>query len=129
MADLFLDTTSVVLAKVLDGSARRQRVLADNIANADTPGYTRQDLPFDAQLREVINRPGLAHAARAAEVEEIPLHTHPDYDSPRRLDGNNVNIEREMVGVAKNTLQYETAIQMLSMKFRALKSAIHEGKR
>lgn len=44
MTDLFVNRTNAILAKVLDGAAERQKALADNIANVDTPGYTRKEV-------------------------------------------------------------------------------------
>lgn len=129
MPDLFFDRTTAVLGKVLDGTASRQRVLAENIANADTPGYTRQDVTFEGALRDALTRPTPDPHKQVTAIEDVAIDTTADTASPRRVDGNNVNMEREMVAVAKNSLQYESSAQMLTMKLRVLKLAIHEGRR
>lgn len=129
VSDLFLDRTTAVLTKVLDGTAARQRALTNNIANAETPGYRRQDVDFATQLRELISRPGNDPQAIVRAVEAVAVEMSEDPTASRKLDGNSVNIEREMVELAQNSLQYETSAQMLMMKINGLKSAIHEGRR
>lgn len=129
MADMFIDRTSAALAKTLDGSALRQTVLADNIANVDTPGYTRKDITFEDQLRDITDRFDSDPDRQVDEISAMPLTVDNDETSPRRADGNNVDIEREMSLMAKNTLQYDVAADMLSSKYRMLQDAIHEGKR
>jgi flagellar basal-body rod protein FlgB len=129
MADsLFHNTTDAVLAKVLDGAASRQRALADNIANADTPGYTRKDVSFEQELRLLISQEGTDVPSIRDAVDRVAIAVTDDTTSPRGIDGNNVVLEREMADLAKNSLQYETTAQLLSMKFRELRSAIREGR-
>lgn len=129
MADLFNTKTLAVLTKVLDGTAARQRVLADNIANVETPGYQRKDIAFEDQLRETMSQSTFDSDANLNAIEQVAIRQLDDTQSPRRADGNNVNIESEMVNVAKNSLQYEATVQMLSKKFSGLHKAIFEGKK
>jgi len=129
VSDLFLDRTTAVLTKVLDGTANRQRALTNNIANAETPGYQRQDVDFATQLREIISRPGNDPQAIIRTVQAVAVEMSEDTAAPRKADGNSVNIEREMVELAQNSLQYETSVQLLNMKYAGLKNAIHEGRR
>lgn len=129
MSGIFTDRTSTILAKVLDGTAARQRALTNNIANAETPGYRRRDVDFATQLREIISRPGHDPQAILRAVDAVAVEMNEDATAPGKHDGNSVNIEREMVELAQNSLQYETSAQMLMMKIRGLKYAIHEGRR
>lgn len=129
MTDILLDKTSTMLAKVLDGTKLRQDALAANIANVDTPNYTRRDVSFEGQLRELAENPGMNSDEIANRMNELSFSPTEDTASPRRMDGNNVDIEREMVELAKNSLQFESAAQMLSMKLTGLKNAIREGRR
>lgn len=124
MPDIFLDQTSSVLVKVLDGTAARQRVLANNVANADTPGFTRKDLAFEDELRNVLSQPTFNPDQKISAVERVQLNESEDELSPRQADGNNVNVEHEMVDMAKNSLQYDSAAQLLNLQFQELKSAI-----
>jgi len=57
MTDFFTDRTTAVLTTVLNGTASRQRALAGNIANAETPGFHRQDVDFATQLSIQVNQP------------------------------------------------------------------------
>ena len=92
MSDLFSDRTSAVLTKVLDGTATRQRALSNNIANAETPGYRRQDVDFATQLRDIIDRSGNDPQAIVRAVEAVAVEMSEDADAPRKVDGNSVNI-------------------------------------
>lgn len=125
---LFQNTTEAVLARVLDGAATRQRTLADNIANADTPGYTRKDVGFEQELRMLITQGIPDTPSMCAAISEVAITVSDDQATPSGLDGNNVVLEREMADLAKNSLQYETTAQLLSMKFRELRTAIREGR-
>ena len=127
MADIFVDTATAMLGKVLDGTATRQRVLANNIANADTPGFTRSEVVFEDQLRDITNRSWADPDQQISDIGQAALEINEDTLSPRQADGNNVDMEREMVEVAKNSLQYESAAQLLSMKFSGINSAISKG--
>jgi flagellar basal-body rod protein FlgB len=51
---LFADCTTATLEKCLDGVGLRQRVIADNIANVETPGFTRSDVDFEGQLKQAL---------------------------------------------------------------------------
>ncbi|MHB9025439.1 MAG: flagellar basal body rod protein FlgB [Armatimonadota bacterium] len=129
MAEMFVDKTAAALMKTLEGTTRRQHALAENVANAETPGYTRKDVQFEGQLREVLSRPDLQPGGPVAEIEGLAIEEKEDVQAPRRANGCNVDMEREMVALAKNSLEFETAAQFMSLRFRALRSAISEGKR
>lgn len=129
MSDYLVDKTSALLGKVLDGASSRQRILAQNIANAETPGYTRQDLSFEDELRTAITLPNSDPDAQIAAIERVSTMATTDTTTPSRSDGNNVQAEQEMTELAKNSLEYETAAQLLMMKLRGLRSAIFEGRR
>jgi flagellar basal-body rod protein FlgB len=129
MADFFIDRTAAVLGKTLDGTAARQRTLADNIANVDTPGYVRQEVTFESQLRDAMSAADAAPASEVSTIEAVDLAASRDASTPARSNGNNVVIEKEMGDVARNMLQYETAAHLLSLRMRALRSAISEGRK
>ncbi len=113
----------------MDGTAARQRVLATNIANADTPGYVRHELSFEANLRDAMNLPILAEPERVSLVDGLDAADTPDAAAPRGPNGNSVDMEHEMATLGKNTLQYEATSRLLSMEYRQIRNAIHEGRR
>ena len=111
------------LGSVLTYLARRQEVIASNIANADTPGYRTLDVapPHERQpgfsqiFRESLSRDTTARA------EEAPGLTV-------RNDGNNVSIDREARLLSENTLKFNLAAQMLRGEIKSIRSAIEEGR-
>lgn len=111
------DNTIKILEKMLDVAAFRQKVLASNIANADTPGYKAKDISFQKELDRAI--------------EGSKGHDHEVYETvttmPNR-DGNTVNLDVEMAKVAENTLIYNAATQLMTMKVRMLKDVIKGGR-
>ena len=104
-----------ILEKVLDIAAFRQRLLTSNIANADTPGYKAKDISFRKELDKAVDGDRSGY-----EVYE-PVTTMPN------RDGNTVNLDLEMAKVAENTLIYNAAAELMSMKIRMTKDAIKEG--
>jgi flagellar basal-body rod protein FlgB len=114
------------LANALTARARRQSAIAANIANADTPGYRAVDVSFRGLLARAGAGPSLAtthpaHLAAASEAaggETVLLSG----GTPRR-DGNDVNVDREMVKLAQNQLEYQFFARALAGKFRKLKEA------
>ena len=127
MGDLLSDVTSAALAKSLDAAGLRHRVIADNIANVETPGFTRSDVQFDEQLRQALSAGDPENAMR--RVKSIEPQVELDTLSPTNPNGSNVNIDREMAELTKNDLQYETLVQLLNLKGSMIRAAITEGKR
>lgn len=112
---LFTDRVQGAVERALDGSALRQRVTADNVANAMTPGYTAQRVDFEASL---------AAALDAGKPEKAAVTLRNSTAAPR-LDGNNVRVEDEMTG--KTSLLYSALVEAANHKFGLLRSAI-EGR-
>lgn len=104
------------LGQLLDVAGLRQRVVAGNMANANTPGFKRMEVRFEDALAEAIQS-GRSGAAVEAEVVE-------DTESPAGPDGNNVALESELVDLNKNTLLYQTLAQVATTKASLLRSAI-----
>lgn len=111
-----------LLANSLDWSAKRQKVIAHNIANADTPGYKRKDLTFPTQLK-----------AKLELVRTDPRHLpNPSVSGYRsfvdwgavRVDDNNVDLEAEMVRSAENSLYYQGMAHQLSNNIKRLRTAM-----
>jgi len=105
-----------LLAQVLDASALRHRVIAQNVANVNTPGYKRLELAFEGELAKALRAP----AGDTAAVRPTVIQT----DAPERVDGNTVDIDREMSEVAKNGLLYQAMSQILASRLGSLRSAI-----
>jgi len=97
----------------MDLLSSRQKLVASNIANADTPGYRTQDIDFQS---EFLNATG--GAPRATEVTGLPVQN----------DGNNVSLDREARLLAENALRFQVASQLMKSQIRVVRSAIQEGK-
>ncbi|MCJ7751119.1 MAG: flagellar basal body rod protein FlgB [Armatimonadetes bacterium] len=127
--NLLSDISSGALTGALRGCSARQRALADNIANVDTPGFIRQDLQFEEALATAVRTARRAPQRAGHVVSEFRVEPKRDRSLPARADGNNVDIDREMVMLARNALRYQAAGEALSARVRMLRSAIQGGRR
>lgn len=122
MIDELMQRENYVLAKkLLDVSHAKQQALAGNVANVETPGYKRQDIQsdFDAQLRRV------AKSGSVEEIRDLKFRAVSDLNSPSvRPDGNNVQIDQELLRMQKNAVQYEFLANYTSNSLNRLKTAI-----
>lgn len=127
-----LSRTQFMLERGMDASLLRQNVIADNIANADTPYFKRSDVTFESQLKRAIdshkNRP---YPAKLTNARHIPFYQPMDYRQVRakiqtengsnfRNDKNNVDVEKEMVDAAKNALRYKAMAERLNRNYKKL---------
>lgn len=131
-------TTARFLEKALDAESLRRRIISNNIANVDVPHYKRTELNFESELGRIIrdndaqenNLPFLAHDPRHLPVYSArdPFSVRPrmrlDYDTVGRNDGNNVDIEKEMVDASKNLMRYNAYTQMISGSYNKMKSVM-----
>jgi flagellar basal-body rod protein FlgB len=107
-----------LLKTLLDATAARQTVLANNVANANTPGFTRSDVPFREALAKAIG------ARDPNAVARVRPEVRPDRPAPPRPDGNNVSLQKELGMMAQNRLLYDISTLALSSKYARLRAAI-----
>jgi flagellar basal-body rod protein FlgB len=100
-----------VLARVLDNTSLRHRVIAQNVANVNTPGYRRLEIAFEDLLSAASDA-----SPSKPQVVEVP--------GTERVDGNTVDIDREMGDLTKNALLFQAATQILASRMAAMRSAI-----
>lgn len=110
MIDGFTDS----LERYMDLLSARQKVVASNIANADTPGYKTMDVNFQAEFQ-------------AASYLQNPLPVEVP-DLPVKNDGNNVSLDREARLLAENDLRFTLASALMRGQIGMIKNAISEGK-
>ena len=127
--NLLSDISSGALASALRACSARHRALADNIANVDTPGFIRQDLQFEEALAAAVHTARRAPQRGAEIVSAFRAEPQRDRSLPARADGNNVDIDREMVMLARNALRYQAAGEVLAARVRTLRSAIQGARR
>lgn len=105
-----LDAVSQQLERYMDLVAERQKLVAANIANADTPGYRTRDIDFQFEFESL--DPG--EKPSIVEVKNLPV----------KNDGNDVSIDRESRLLAENDLRFRLASAFLKGNFAQIKSAI-----
>lgn len=111
------------LQNALDRTTQRHSLIADNLANVNTPGFKRRDMDFNIVLNAAMHPDKvLDQSLRQQRAQEASDQTS------LRLDGNNVDMEREVMSMSETELRYETLTQMTSGYFSELKNVIHEGK-
>ncbi len=132
------DRTFRLLERTLDLRSARQRVIASNLANEDTPGYRASELTFMDQLHSA-HKGRLPIVLAATQPRHFGMHGPqgvqavtgklgevPAGDLP--LDANSVNLELEMAKLSENVMQYNAAATILAGKFRGLLSAIRDAR-
>jgi len=125
-----------LLQKVLDLRSTNQTIIASNIANAETPGYSKKVFEFENALQTAINKPvgtmqttHLNHfPISSADLNSIQGNVIEIKDETGIGDKNGVNVDMEMIELSENELLYETVAQLLKKKLGMLKYAIQEGK-
>lgn len=125
--DFFSDIASTALSKTLDAASARQRTIANNIANVETPGYKRRYVQFEEQLQAALQEKGNEKVRRA--LSNLAPTEQTDAITPGRPDGNNVNIDAEIANLAKVGLKHRAATVLLEGKIAMLRAAISEGKK
>jgi len=110
-----------LLVKLMSASSKRAEVIANNIANQNTPGFKRRVLAFEELLTKALDRGG-------RDLLSIEPQLTVDEASPQGSDGNNVNIELEMDAMRQNRLMYETYASILASRFEVLRASIESGR-
>ena len=120
-------------AEALVLRSERQRLLASNIANADTPGYVARDMDFAAALRQATGAgqipPGHLRTSAAGHLQPLPgLRADADlrYAMPSQtnLDRNTVDMDRERASFADNSVKYEATLRFINSHLRTMLEAI-----
>lgn len=125
-------TSAPALWKSLDASAMRQKAIANNIANVNTPGYQRIEVEFESELRKALDPTRLQGAMTQEGHMEIGRPSidslHPEAYRPEdpTLPGqiNNVDIDMEMAKLAENQILYNAGVKLLTERGDAVRSAI-----
>ena len=107
-----------IVTRALDITSLRQRVVSENIANVDTPGYQTRDIDFAGELKRALDQ-------GENEVDPVTVRTLRGLE--QRPDGNNVSIDRESLLMAENQLQFQTGVAVLRTELGKLQMAINGG--
>ncbi len=112
-----------VMQKTLDTLWLRQRIVSNNIANIDTPGYKSREVKFEEYLNNLT--PG--ETLKEKDVPDARIVTKSD--TSLREDGNNVDIDKESLELYRVQIQYEYMVRKLSDEFSNIKTVLTEGRR
>ena len=115
--DLFNDATTQGLEYSLNSLSLRQQVLANNIANVQTPGFVAQDVSFEDRLAGIFNGQNAVSPDAMGGVVDSP-------DLSASTDGNTVSMESQMTKESQTSLLYNTLTQLTADRFGILKSAM-----
>lgn len=115
-----------VLDKAADASWLRNQAIDNNIANVDTPGYKRQDVAFESELKKAIGRSrntsNMDQRVAAIRTAQLQPKAYTDLAGySYRLDGNNVDIDTENVMLAENQIKYQGLMKSINEEFANLK--------
>ena len=108
-----LDRVAGQLERYMDLLSARQKLVASNIANADTPGYRTQDIDFQTEFQTATGV-----SPNVVEVAGLPV----------KNDGNSVNLDREARLLAENAMRFQMASSLLRSQIRIVRAAIEEGR-
>jgi flagellar basal-body rod protein FlgB len=111
------DIASSTLHAALDSLAIRQKVIADNISNVQTPGFLAGRVMFEDSLAQAVTSgdPASAQLSVKRSLE------------PTRVDGNNVNLDHETLSNVDTELRYELMLRGLDNKYGLIRDVIREG--
>jgi len=113
-----LDTTQQALESAMSGSAMRNTLLTNNLANVDTPGYQPEDVNFQASLQSAIDS-GQSPTSATFQPYTVQQSVGPD--------GNGVSAEQQQAALSQNGLLYETLTQVAAQREHILQSAMGIG--
>ena len=102
--NLYSQENYLVSKKLLDATHLRHEALSNNLANVETPGFKRRDLPenFSVELRRAVDRKDFGKVKSL-----LPRSQEDQQAKPVRMDGNTVQLDEEMLAMNRNALNYE----------------------
>lgn len=108
------DSTAVALQSALRGLAARQEVIAENVANVETPGYLAKTISFEDSLRAAMEsgEPGSMDISEGTSL------------APTRMNGNNVNLDVEISSQVETNLRQQLAIRALNAKYASIRTVL-----
>jgi flagellar basal-body rod protein FlgB len=103
----------------LRAEALRQRAVANNVANLQTPGYRRLDVRFEELLAKAIE------SGEEIDLEELEAELYQPKNTAVKPDGNDVNLEGETGEMVKNSLRQKAFVRILNKKYSQIDNAIN----
>ncbi len=108
--------------------AKKAELIANNIANADTPGYKARDIDFRDVLKNAETNTGQLRQTNSNHISQSPLPMQMDmkYRIPvsASMDGNSVDTQLETAAFSDNALRYQATLQFISGRMKSLMTAL-----
>lgn len=114
----FSGKSVVLLSKLLDLTATQNKVIANNIANANTPGFKKYDVSFQKELVKAVDSKNIDKIKNVQETITL------SGDKSARKDGNNVDLDKELVSFYQMSDRHNIYLEILSQKFKGMVAAI-----
>jgi flagellar basal-body rod protein FlgB len=114
------DNTQLALQHAISGASMRHELLANNLANAETPGFQPSDVDFHTTLAQAMK------TGEAAGIQNTTFQPERE-NQTLRADGNGVDVDVESANLAKNSLEYDALISIARARIGILKSAMGVG--
>jgi flagellar basal-body rod protein FlgB len=127
MTPIISDNITGLLQTFLDVNSKRAEVIAGNIANADTPGYVAKKLEFEGFLQDAARQATLP-GSQQEPLSTAGLSVVEQQSEMVGLDGNTVDLGKEMAEMASAGGAFNFGAKMLQSRLRLLRTAIREGK-
>ncbi len=113
------------LQAALSGLAARQRTIANNVANVDTPNFKASEVRFEDALKSAISRTKPGSTPNQSSLNAAASRTSIDTATSTRSDGNNVDIDREMEMLGEANLTYSALTQVMATRIGILRSVVN----
>ena len=119
--NLYSQENYLISKKLLDATHLRHEALSNNLANVETPGFKRRDLPqsFSVELRRAVDRKDFRRVKGL-----LPRSSEDRQAKPVRMDGNTVQLDEEMLAMNRNALNYEYLSNSVGGSIKELNKAI-----
>lgn len=135
---LFESLNYVATRKAIDTAALRQKTIAHNIANVDTPHFKRSEVNFEDSFKMALEKSPKRLAGFKTDNQHIPINPPSDprnvrpsiwrqNDTYSRPDDNNVDLDVEMAELAKAQLMYDALMESMDRKFKDIQLAMRRS--
>ncbi|OGV34201.1 MAG: flagellar basal-body rod protein FlgB [Lentisphaerae bacterium GWF2_45_14] len=118
MESLIFDDVSVLNSKLMEIAQEQQKVTANNMANAETPGYIRRELDFQGRLKQLMSE------GNTEAIGDLKPELVLDNSGTVRDDGNNVTISQEMNDMMQNGIYFNLLAKAFATRINILRTAI-----
>lgn len=135
---LFESLDYIATSKAIDASALRQKTIAHNLANVDTPHYKRSEVNFEDAFKRALEKTPKRLAGFKTDGQHIPINPPSDpngvkptiwrqNDTFSRADDNNVDLDVEMAELAKAQLMYDALMESMDRNFKNIQLAMRRS--